>query len=102
MPVSLLQPRKIIPRCFQNLASAGVRVCIDGVSSLGAVPMDLRGVHLVTGSSGKALGAYADGTGSEHTALASVLGVASPRHVMQCRPMVESGAPLDDALAVFA
>ena len=37
----------------------GVRVCIDGVSSLGAVPLDLRGVHLATGSSGKALGAYA-------------------------------------------
>jgi aspartate aminotransferase-like enzyme/GNAT superfamily N-acetyltransferase len=40
-------------------AGAGVRVCIDGVSSLGAVPMGLRGVHLATGSSGKALGAYA-------------------------------------------
>jgi aspartate aminotransferase-like enzyme len=40
-------------------ADAGLRVCIDCVSSLGAVPMDLRGVHLATGSSGKALGAYA-------------------------------------------
>lgn len=40
-------------------ADAGVRVCIDGISGLGAVPMDLRGVHLATGSSGKALGAYA-------------------------------------------
>jgi aspartate aminotransferase-like enzyme len=40
-------------------ARAGVRVCIDGVSSLGAVPLDLRGVYLATGSSGKALGAYA-------------------------------------------
>jgi len=40
-------------------SDAGLRVCIDCVSSLGAVPLDLRGVHLATGSSGKALGAYA-------------------------------------------
>jgi len=40
-------------------ARAGVRLCIDGISSLGAVPLDLRGVHLATGCSGKALGAYA-------------------------------------------
>jgi aspartate aminotransferase-like enzyme/GNAT superfamily N-acetyltransferase len=40
-------------------AGTGVRVCIDGVSSLGAVPTDLRGVHLATGGSGKSLGAYA-------------------------------------------
>jgi aspartate aminotransferase-like enzyme len=38
---------------------AGVRLCLDAVSSLGAVPLDLRGVHLASGSSGKALGAYA-------------------------------------------
>ena len=37
-------------------ARAGVRICLDAVSSLGAVPLDLRGVHLATGSSGKALG----------------------------------------------
>jgi aspartate aminotransferase-like enzyme len=40
-------------------ARAGVRLCIDAVSSLGAVPLDLRGVHLAGASSGKALGAYA-------------------------------------------
>ncbi len=40
-------------------AGAGVRVCIDGVSSLGAVPIDANGVYMITGSSGKALGAYA-------------------------------------------
>jgi aspartate aminotransferase-like enzyme len=39
--------------------SAGVRLCIDGMSSLGAVPLDLHGVHLATACSGKALGAYA-------------------------------------------
>jgi aspartate aminotransferase-like enzyme len=39
----------------------GVRVCVDCVSSLGAVPLDLRGVFLATGSTGKSLGAYAGG-----------------------------------------
>ncbi|MFI5458505.1 MAG: aminotransferase class V-fold PLP-dependent enzyme [Isosphaerales bacterium] len=38
---------------------AGARLCVDAVCSLGAVPLDLRGVHLASGSSGKALGAYA-------------------------------------------
>jgi aspartate aminotransferase-like enzyme len=39
----------------------GVRVCVDCISSLGAVPIDLRGVFLATGSTGKSLGAYAGG-----------------------------------------
>jgi aspartate aminotransferase-like enzyme len=37
----------------------GVRVCADCVSSLGAVPIDLRGVYLATGASGKSLGSIA-------------------------------------------
>jgi aspartate aminotransferase-like enzyme len=37
----------------------GTRVCMDCISSLGAVPLDLRGVFLATGSTGKSLGAYA-------------------------------------------
>jgi aspartate aminotransferase-like enzyme len=36
-----------------------VRVCADCISSLGAVPLDLRDVYLATGSTGKALGSYA-------------------------------------------
>jgi aspartate aminotransferase-like enzyme/N-acyl-L-homoserine lactone synthetase len=36
-----------------------VRVCLDSVSSLGAVPLDLSGVYLATGATGKSLGAYA-------------------------------------------
>jgi aspartate aminotransferase-like enzyme len=39
----------------------GMRVCMDCISSLGAVPLDLRGVFLATGSTGKSLGAYAGG-----------------------------------------
>jgi len=38
---------------------ARARLCVDCVSSLGAVPLDLGGVHLASGSSGKALGSYA-------------------------------------------
>jgi aspartate aminotransferase-like enzyme len=37
----------------------GARVCADCISSLGAVPLDLSGVYLATGASGKSLGAYA-------------------------------------------
>ncbi len=43
-----------------NLAKArGVRVCLDCISSLGAVPLDLRGTYLATGATGKSLGSYA-------------------------------------------
>ncbi len=43
-----------------RLASAhGARLCLDAVSSLGAVPIDLSDVYLATGSSGKSLGAVA-------------------------------------------
>lgn len=37
----------------------GHRVCVDCVSSLATVPVDLRGVYLATGASGKAVGSYA-------------------------------------------
>jgi aspartate aminotransferase-like enzyme len=37
----------------------GIRVCVDTVSSLATVPVDLNGVYLASGASGKALGSYA-------------------------------------------
>jgi aspartate aminotransferase-like enzyme len=37
---------------------AGVRLCVDAISSLGTMAVDLRGVHLASGTSGKGLGAY--------------------------------------------
>ena len=36
-----------------------VHCCVDCISSVGAVPIDLSGVYLATGTSGKALGSYA-------------------------------------------
>ena len=36
----------------------GLHLCVDAISSIGALPVDLRGVHLATGTSGKGLGAY--------------------------------------------
>ncbi len=36
----------------------GLRVCVDCVSSLGTVPVDLRDVELASATSGKGLGAY--------------------------------------------
>ena len=36
----------------------GTRLCLDGISSVGMVPVDLHGVWLASATSGKALGAY--------------------------------------------
>ena len=42
---------------IQVARQRGVRVCIDAVSSLGGMPLDLSEVYLASGTSGKALGA---------------------------------------------
>jgi aspartate aminotransferase-like enzyme/GNAT superfamily N-acetyltransferase len=39
-------------------APRGIRLCVDCISSIGSVPVDLTGVWLATGASGKGLGAY--------------------------------------------
>jgi aspartate aminotransferase-like enzyme len=38
---------------------SGIPLCLDCISSLGAVPLDLRDVWLASGVSGKAIGSYA-------------------------------------------
>lgn len=35
-----------------------LKLCLDCVSAIGAIPLDLRGVYLATGASGKALAAF--------------------------------------------
>ncbi len=47
------------PLLLGELAGTGIRVCLDCVSALGAVPLDLRDVYLASGVSGKSLGAVA-------------------------------------------
>ncbi len=42
----------------QLAANHGLHICVDCISSIGALPVDLRGVHLATGTSGKGLGAF--------------------------------------------
>jgi aspartate aminotransferase-like enzyme len=42
----------------QVAAGQGLRMCTDCISSIGAVHVNLRGVYLATGTSGKGLGAY--------------------------------------------
>ncbi len=39
-------------------ASRRIRLCLDCVSSIGTVPVDLRGVYLASGASGKAICGY--------------------------------------------
>lgn len=44
---------------LKNICSArGIQLCMDCVSSIGALPIDLEGVYLTTGVSGKALCSY--------------------------------------------
>ncbi len=42
----------------QICAARKVRLCVDAISTLGTMPVNLEGVHLATGSSGKGLQAY--------------------------------------------
>jgi aspartate aminotransferase-like enzyme len=48
-----------LPGLVRVAKKHGARVCADCISSLGAVPLDLQGVYLATGASGKSLGAFA-------------------------------------------
>lgn len=48
-----------IERLIDAASRRGIEVCLDCVSSLGSVPLDLRGVLLASGVSGKCLGAVA-------------------------------------------
>ncbi len=48
-----------LPGLVQVARKWGVRVCVDCISSLGAVPLDLRHVYLASGATGKSLGSYA-------------------------------------------
>jgi aspartate aminotransferase-like enzyme/GNAT superfamily N-acetyltransferase len=48
-----------LPGLVRLARARGIRVCVDCISSLGAVPLDLGDVYLATGTSGKSLGSYA-------------------------------------------
>jgi len=48
-----------LPGLVRRARAHGQRVCVDCISSLGAVPLDLSGVYLATGVTGKALASYA-------------------------------------------
>jgi aspartate aminotransferase-like enzyme len=48
-----------LPSLVELARARGARVCVDCISSLGAVPLDLAGVYLATGATGKSLGSYA-------------------------------------------
>ena len=48
-----------LPGLVRLARARHIRVCADCISSLGAVPLDLDGVYLATGATGKSLGAFA-------------------------------------------
>ena len=47
-----------LPRLAAMAEAAGTKLCIDAISSIGTVPMDLSLAHLASGVSGKALAAF--------------------------------------------
>src|SRR5262249_15856433 len=47
-----------LPGLVRLARGRDVRVCVDCISSLGAVPLDLSQVYLATGATGKSLGSY--------------------------------------------
>ncbi|WP_221470535.1 GNAT family N-acetyltransferase [Allocatelliglobosispora scoriae] len=47
-----------LPRLAAVCAAAGVKLCVDAISSMGTLPVDLSSAYLASGASGKALGAY--------------------------------------------
>lgn len=48
-----------LPSLIERARARGIRVCLDCISSLGAVPIDLSDVYLATAATGKSLGSYA-------------------------------------------
>ncbi|OUC06995.1 hypothetical protein RY27_17610 [Litorilinea aerophila] len=48
-----------LPRLTELCRRHDVKLCVDCISSIGAVPLDLGQVYLATGASGKALASYA-------------------------------------------
>jgi aspartate aminotransferase-like enzyme len=47
-----------LPALKELCAARGVKLCLDGISSIGVVPVDLTGVYLASCASGKGLRAY--------------------------------------------
>jgi aspartate aminotransferase-like enzyme/GNAT superfamily N-acetyltransferase len=47
-----------LPALVKRCDEGGMRLVLDCISSIGTVPLDLSGVYLATGASGKALGSY--------------------------------------------
>jgi aspartate aminotransferase-like enzyme len=99
-----------LPGLIAMGAEHGARICADCVSSIGAVPINLRGVHMASGAAGKCLGAYAgvsfvmaDRKGLEsvdHARVAASLDVAGaidakgPRFTFPSPPVVALHAAL--------
>ena len=48
-----------LPGLVRVASARNIRVCVDCISSLGAVPLDLSEVYLASGATGKSLGSYA-------------------------------------------
>ncbi len=51
---ALMDLRRLIALCWKH----GVKLALDCISSIGATPVDLRGVWIASGASGKGLAAY--------------------------------------------
>ena len=93
-------------RLRRVLAPRGVRLCVDCVSSFGALPIDLQGVALATGVSGKSLGSYAGVSFvfTSHEVAGRIAGASLPacldlpRAIASDGPLFTFASPLISAL----
>jgi aspartate aminotransferase-like enzyme len=96
-----------LPELIQLARPRGIRVCVDAISSIGAMPLDLCDVFLATGTSGKALGSvsglafvFADRAHIEHLDFSRVPAYLDLRATLShLSPRFTVPSPLVQALA---
>jgi len=82
-----------LPSLQRLCARRGARLCLDCISSLATVPLDLSGVHLASGVSGKGIGSLAGVAMVFHQAAISPAPAALPRYLDLGSYAQEDGVP---------
>src|SRR5262249_38941035 len=82
-----------LPGLVETARKYEARVCVDCISSLGAVPLDLSQVYLASGATGKSLGSYAGAAliFADRAALASLDCSAVPSYMDLCTALDNNG-----------
>ena len=83
-------------------ARLGIETCVDAISSLGTVSLDLRDIAFATGVSGKGLGAYPGIAMVFHREPASACGERLPRYLDLALYAGEGGSPFTHSSNLLA